>query len=187
MVSIQNFFWEKIMYKKLNFEQFCYLIKSVLLRVNEKGTDVNKGCNLLTVLLSILYNKLPWLKAWLTKSGKKLSQKKPLRLICESTVKNKIAYSSVAKIIWAKSQIFQKDRWNLPRNLLFWILICQVIQENIFTIISHNNNMGIFMGILAIFIMEIITIMAIELLCTYSQFRIYFRLLISKWREVYSF
>ena len=116
---------------------------------------------LLKVLLSIPFDKLPWLKEWQTKSEEKFKRKKPLMLICESTVKNKIAFSSVAKTTWAKLQIFQRYRWNLPGNLSS-IPICQIIQGTIF-ILSISINMAIFMVILAIFIMEIITIiMAIE-------------------------
>ena len=107
---------------------------------------------------------MPLLKEWPTKSGKKLKQKKLLRLICKSTVKNKIVFSSVAKTTWAKLQIFHKYRWNLPGNI-------SSIQETIFTL-RININMDIFMAILVIFIMEIITIiMAIEL--QYVKFRCY--------------
>ena len=55
----RKYFLEKIIYKNCNFKPCCYFTKSVLLR-----KYVNKGCNflnsyVLTVLLSIPFNKLP--------------------------------------------------------------------------------------------------------------------------------
>ena len=54
--NLENNFWKKLCTKNFNFEPFCYHIKM--------NTTVNKGHNLLnhyvlTVLLSIPFNKLP--------------------------------------------------------------------------------------------------------------------------------
>ena len=54
-----------IFFKNCNFKPFFCLIKNML--CSEKRTHVNKGCNLLNfyllmVLLSIPFNKLPWIQ-----------------------------------------------------------------------------------------------------------------------------
>ena len=57
MISIQKVvFGQNYILNNLQFEPFCFLVKSVLLRIEKR---LKKGGNLLTILLTITFNKLP--------------------------------------------------------------------------------------------------------------------------------